>query len=120
MGEKIQHFKELRVWQISMEVVKEVYRISKRFPNEEIYCLTTQMRRSAISIPSNLAEGFRRLHRNENKQFFSIALSSPAELETQIIIALELNYISEKESSVLCDKLDHVSRMLNIMIQKLK
>jgi four helix bundle protein len=118
--EKIQHFKELRVRQKGMEVVKDVYRISKRFSKEEIYCLTMQMRRSAISIPSNIAEGFRWLHRNENKQFFSIALSSTADLETQVIIAHELNYIDEKESTNLCDKLDHISRMLNIMIQKLK
>jgi four helix bundle protein len=95
MEEKIKHFKELRVWQKSIEVVKDIYLVSKRFPKEEIYCLTSQMRRSAVSIPSNIAEGFRRIHRKENKQFLSIALGSTAELETQLIIPYELGYITE-------------------------
>ena len=62
MTEKIKNFQDLRIWQIGIEVVKDIYILTKKFPKEELYGLTSQMRRSAISIPSNIAEGFRRYH----------------------------------------------------------
>ena len=83
MTEKIKNFQDLRIWQIGIEVVKDIYILTKKFPKEELYGLISQMRRSAISIPSNIAEGFRRYHNKEYKQFLYIALGSCAELETQ-------------------------------------
>ena len=74
MTEKIKNFQDLRIWQKGIEIVKDVYMITKKYPKEELYLLTSQMRRSAISIPSNIAEGFRRFHNREYKQFLYIAL----------------------------------------------
>ena len=69
MTEKIKNFQDLRIWQKGIEVVKDIYNLTKKFPKEELYGLTSQMRRSAISIPSNISEGFRRYHNKEYRQF---------------------------------------------------
>lgn len=74
MAEKISHFKELKIWRNGIELVKSIYSLTETFPNSEIYGLVSQMRRSAVSIPSNVAEGFKRLHNNEFRQFLYIAL----------------------------------------------
>ena len=118
MTEKIKNFQDLRIWQKGIEVVKDVYILTKKFPKEELYGLTSQMRRSAVSIPSNIAEGFRRYHNKEYKQFLYIALGSCAELETQIIIANELNYINDNKSAVI-EKIKYICRMTIKLIQKL-
>ena len=102
-----------------MEIVKEVYAASTTFPKQEIYGLSSQIRRSSVSIPSNIAEGFNRLHNKEYKQFLYIALGSCAELETIIEIAAELQYIKEQEKTSLLEKLNHESRMLSNLIKKL-
>lgn len=94
--------------------------LTKKFPKEELYGLTSQMRRSAISIPSNIAEGFKRYHDKEYKQFLYIALGSSAELETQLIISEELKYINKKEMERICEKLDHLSKMITVLMRKLK
>lgn len=119
MTEKIKNFQDLRIWQKGIEVVKDIYILTKIFPKEELYGLTSQMRRSAISIPSNIAEGFRRYHNKEYKQFLYIALGSCAELETQIIIANELDYINETNKTELIEKIKYICRMTVKLIQKL-
>jgi len=119
MTEKIKNFQDLRIWQIGIEVVKDIYIVSKKFPREELYGLTSQMRRSAVSIPSNIAEGFRRYHNKEYKQFLYIALGSCAELETQIIIANELDYANEINKTELIEKIKYICRMTVKLIQKL-
>ena len=119
MTEKIKNFQDLRIWQIGIEVVKDIYIVTKKFPREELYGLTSQMRRSAVSIPSNIAEGFRRYHNKEYKQFLYIALGSCAELETQIIIANELDYINETNKTELIEKIKYICRMTVKLIQKL-
>ena len=119
MEEKIKSFKDLRIWQKGIEIVSDVYILTKKFPKEELFSLTSQLRRSAISIPSNIAEGFKRFHNKEYKQFLFINLGSCAELETQIIIAKELKYINEDEEAKLVEKLDHVCRMTSSLIKKL-
>ena len=119
MEEKIKSFKDLRIWQKGIEIVSDIYILTKKFPKEELFSLTSQLRRSAISIPSNIAEGFKRFHNKEYKQFLFIALGSCAELETQIIIAKELKYINENEETKLLEKLDHVCRMTSSLIKKL-
>jgi four helix bundle protein len=108
------------VWKKGMEIVKDVYKITSTFPRLEMYGLMSQMQRSAISIPSNVAEGFNRFHNKEYRQFLYMALGSCAELETQIEIAAELKYIDASRKTCLLEKLDHESRMLTNLIKKLK
>ena len=118
--EKIKSFKELRIWQKGMEIVKDTYLLTKKFPKEELYGLSSQMKRSAISIPSNVAEGFKRYHNKEYSQFLYIALGSIGELETQVIIAQELGFIAKEELEAISEKIDHVSKMTASLINKLK
>jgi|YelNatPaOPRAMG01_1025707.scaffolds.fasta_scaffold159719_1 four helix bundle protein len=112
MQDKIRSFKDLKVWQKSIELVKEIYHITKIFPKEENYGLSAQMRRTVISIPSNIAEGFRRRFIKEHKQFINIALGSCAELETHIIIAKELGYINSSTEQKLREELNYICAML--------
>ena len=104
------HHKDLEAWKKSIELVKDVYSITKNFPSNEQFGLVSQMRRAAVSIPSNLAEGAARFSDKESIRFIEISLGSLAELETQIIIAKELNFI--KENQVLLEKIKTVSALL--------
>jgi len=119
MKDKIISFRDLEVWRLGKAIVLEIYKTTKTFPIEEIYCLTNQMRRAAVSIPSNIAEGFSRYHNKEYRQLLFVALGSCAELETQIEIAYELGYLDKSSSQSLLEKLDHESRMLRNLIKKL-
>ncbi len=118
-NEIITSYKQLIVWQRSVELVVEIYELTAKYPKSEIYGLTSQMRRSAVSIPSNIAEGRTRSSRKDFRQFLIIAFASGAELETQIEIAKRLNYakseIFEKPDALLSE----VMKMLNKMIQSL-
>lgn len=115
----IYSYKELIVWQKSIKLVIEVYKLTEKFPREEIYGLTSQMRRSAVSIPSNIAEGRMRGSRKDFTQFLRIAYSSGAELETQIEISKQLSKTSNLDYTQADLLLDEVMRMLNKMIEKL-
>jgi four helix bundle protein len=117
--EKIKSFKELRIWQKGIEIVKDIYILTRKFPKEELYGLTSQMRRAAISMPSNIAEGFKRYHSKEYSQFLHITMGSAAELETQLIIAKELKMISEEELNIISEKLDHISKMISSLLNKI-
>jgi four helix bundle protein len=117
--DKIKDYKDLRIWQTGIEVVKKVYSITKLFPKEELYGLTNQLRRSAISIPSNIAEGFARQHNREYKQFLYISLGSCAELETQLIIAREMGYLEESEFVRIIEEISSVAKMTTNLIKKL-
>src|SRR3989338_2169364 len=115
---KLNSFKELIVWQKSIELVNEIYNITKKFPKTETYGLASQMQRAGVSIPSNIAEGYRRNHRAEFIQFLAIAISSAAELETQLIICKQqYTDIDYSKAEAL---LDEIQRMLYVMISKLK
>jgi four helix bundle protein len=92
----ISSHRELRVWQASMDLVEEVYRVCADFPNDERYGLTSQLRRAAVSIPSNLAEGHRRESTKEYLNGISVAQGSLAEVETQLEIAVRLQYLSQE------------------------
>jgi len=116
---KIKSYKDLNIWKRSIEVVEDIYKITKNFPKEEIYGLTSQLRRSAVSIPSNIAEGFARFHNKEYKQFLFVSLGSCAELSTQIIIALRLDYLESNEADQLLNEIDEVSKMTMSLIKKL-
>ena len=119
MSEKIRNFRDLDVWKLEKKLVVDVYKITQNLPKEETYGLISQMRRAAVSIPSNIAEGFNRFHNREYRQFLYIAIGSCAELETQIEIAFDLNYLDEASKSTLLEIIDHESRMLRNLIKKL-
>ena len=116
---KIKNFRDLDVWRLAMEIVGDIYKYTKAFPKEEIYGLVSQMRRSAVSIASNIAEGFNRYHNKEYRQFLYIALGSCAELETQIEVSLLFGYLTQDARDKTIEKLDHESRMLRNLIKRL-
>ena len=111
--------KDLDVWKRSVEFVTDIYEITKLFPKDEIYGLTSQIRRSAVSIPSNIAEGAGRRSKIEFRQFLYIALGSAAELETQIIIATNLKYLDALKGNEFIENLNAISRMLQGLIKSL-
>lgn len=119
MAGKIRTYRDLDIWNADIELVKDTYKLTEKFPKQETYGLVSQMRRSAISIPPNIAEGFRRYHNKEYRQFLYISLGSCAELETQISIAKELQYVEKDKETVLLEKLDHLCRMISNLIKKL-
>lgn len=112
-------YKNLIVWQKSMDLVLAIYELTKGFPPEEKYGLASQMRRSAISIPSNIAEGRYRATKRNFIQFLIIAYSSGAELETQIEIAKRIEITRDLDYSPVDILLTEVMKMLNVMIRKL-
>ncbi len=116
---KIRNYKELNVWQKGIEITDKIYAVTKNFPSEETYGLTSQLRRAAVSIPSNIAEGFVRQHTKEYVQFLHVALGSCAELETQLIIAGRRSYLPKGQLEVLLENVDHETRMLVSLIRKL-
>jgi four helix bundle protein len=95
---KTNNFKDLIVWRKSYDLVLEIYKLTKEFPKEEIYGLSQQMRRAAISIPSNIAEGYGRQFSKEYKQFLSIAYGSKCELETQYLLSVDLGYTVKNQA----------------------
>lgn len=105
-------------WQKGIRLCKVVYKMTEKFPKEEMYGLVSQMRRCAVSIPSNIAEGRNRGTRKDFAQFLRIALGSAAELETQIEIAKELSYVTDKECVEAYGLLDEVSKMVMSLIKK--
>ena len=109
-------YKELIVWQKSMDLVTEIYRIVKLLPKEELFCLSDQMRRAAISIPSNIAEGNSRNSTKEYVQFLSIARGSNAELQTQCYICERLQYATKEQLSRALVLTDEVGKMINKLI----
>jgi four helix bundle protein len=116
----IRSYRDLIVWQKSMKLVSEIYICSKEFPSDERFGLTSQMRRSAVSIPSNIAEGYGRNSTGDYKRFLQIAVGSLFELQTQIEIAFQLNYVNEdkyKSVFMICTEID---KMLYSLIQKVK
>jgi len=96
-GVKLKSHEDLKVWQKSIKLVTDIYKLTRDFPKSELYGLTNQIRRSAISIPSNIAEGSGRKSKKEYLQFLHISLGSIAELDTQLIIASNLGYLSNKD-----------------------
>lgn len=116
----IRSYRDLDVWKKSIELVKNIYLATKVFPKDELYGLINQMRRSAVSIPSNIAEGKTRQYKNEYIQFLYIALGSCAELETQLVISKELGYLTKEVEAELLEKLDHICRMTRNLIKSLR
>ena len=111
-------YKELAAWQRAMDLVREVYRCTRNFPRDEVFGITSQMRRAAVSVPSNIAEGKGRYSRKELIQFLYKARGSLMELETQILIARDLNYLDEFTSRSLSTHTLEVTRILNGLIKR--
>src|SRR5271167_3933942 len=116
---KISSYKDLVVWKKSMALVTEVYAATARFPREEFYGLTSQLRRAAVSVPSNIAEGQGRATKGEFIQFLCHARGSLFELETQIVIAEKLGYITADIESQVASKITDVARILNGLLTSL-
>jgi len=115
---KRKSFKDLIVWQKAYRLTLEIYRNTKTFPRHETYGLTQQMRKAAISLPSNIAEGYGRKHKAEYQHFLSIAYASLLELETQYLLSLDLNYINKNE--IIENLIKEVGSMLYRMIYPIR
>ena len=116
---KLKNYQDLIAWQKSMDLVEEVYRSSRDFPREEIYGLTGQIRRAAVSIPSNIAEGQGRRTTADFLRHLSIAYGSLREVETQILIDRRLNYITQARLEEVMDLAGEVGRLLNGLMASL-
>lgn len=112
-------YKKYTVWQKAYEFGVNIYKLTSAFPNAEIYGLTSQLRRAAISIASNIAEGSRRSTEKDFRSFLYIAYGSTAEIEVQLSFAKELGYIEEKEFNLHVENLQEIMKMLNAFISKL-
>ena len=121
---KIKSFRDLRIWQLAMELVEQIYRTTRDFPKEELYGLTSQIRRAAVSIPSNIAEGHTREHTKEFLNHISMAQASLAEVDTQLEIARRLNYISAEAMSSFNARVVSLGKqqyaLRNALLRKLK
>ena len=117
---RLKSHKDLIVWQKAMNLIIKVYKSTGLFPKEELYGLTSQMRRAAVAIPSNITEGYQRNSLKEYIQFLYIARASAAELETQLLAAKGLDFINNGEYSTIDELLTEILKMLNSLIQKLK
>lgn len=112
-------YQQLIVWQKAFELSIKIFKITSRFPKSELYGLVSQMRRCAVSIPSNIAEGYSRGYRQEYIQFLRTAFVSGAELETQLLISKELFFLNLKEFNEISSLLTEVQKMLNKLISNL-
>lgn len=113
-------YTELEVWKKSREMVKDVYMLTQSFPKEEIYSLTSQIRRAVISIPSNISEGVARNHDKETLQFLYIARGSLYEVETQFYLAFDLNYIDKDQMGIILKKTEDCRKLLQGFINYYK
>lgn len=113
-------YKELQVWQKAIELVVDTYQATDKYPRNEGYGLTAQTRRCVVSIPANIAEGYNRGHRSEYIQFLLISFASGAELETLLLVAKKISYLSQEDFDRLSQKLEEIMKMLNRLISSLK
>ncbi len=116
----MKNFRDLKVWQRSHDFVLKLYRSTSTFPRDEIYGLTSQIRRAAVSVPSNIAEGCGRDGDPELARFCQIAMGSASETEYQLMLAHDLGYLPTNEYQTLDEHLCEVKKMLNAFIQKLR
>jgi len=106
-------YTNLNVWISSRELVKQLYLFTKDFPKEEVYALTSQMRRAVISIPSNIAEGVARNHDKETIQFLHISKGSIYELETQLYLSYDIGYLNEDQLSLILNKIEECKKLIS-------
>lgn len=113
-------FENLEVWQKSRELVKDIYLITKHFPDEEKFGLTSQLRRASISVSSNIAEGSTRWSQKDQSRFYEISFGSLMEILNQLILSTDLEFMKEDKLMYLRDKIDNISRMLNALYKSTK
>jgi four helix bundle protein len=116
---KAKHYKDLKIWQKGMRLTKLVYQLTARFPADERFGLTSQMRRAAVSVPSNIAEGQARQGTREFLQFLSHASGSLAELDTQLLLSVDLGYCLETETNSITGEISEIQKMLAAIRRKL-
>lgn len=116
----VKSYKDLLVWQKAMQLVVEIYRLTLLFPKDEQYGLRSQMERAAVSIASQIAEGYMRKHRKEYVQFLSISLGSAAELETQVLVCKSVEKFNKIDFSYAESLLEEVLKMLYVMIRRIE
>ncbi len=119
MPPKIENYKDLVVYQIAYKMTIDVYRVTRKYPPDERWGLISQMRRSAVSVPSNIAEGYRRGHRREYIQFLHIAQGSCGELETLLSLSKDLGYLVKTDFDALYEASESIGRLLNKLIKSL-
>ncbi len=119
-GNKILSYKDLVVWQKSMELVEKVYRMTQLLPEDERWGLVSQIRRAAVSIPSNIAEGYGRQATGEYHHHLSISRGSLLELETQVLLCEKLGYLQHEKTCLVLADIQSISKMLGSLINKLK
>ncbi len=115
----INSYKDLLVWQKGMDLVEYSYNLSKKLPTTEQFGLISQLRRAAVSVPSNIAEGYGRQSTGSYKQFLSIARGSLLEVETQILLCIRLKYIDSDETEIILKEVDSLNKMLSSLISKI-
>jgi four helix bundle protein len=116
----LKNYKELKVWQKAYQLCIEIYKVTKTFPKEEIYGLTSQIRRAAVSVPSNIAEGYGRRTAGEYIQALYVAYGSYCELETQILLSGDLGFVRDENLDRLKRNLGDVERLLKALIRSLE
>jgi four helix bundle protein len=115
----LRNYQELKVWQAGIRLVVVTYALTKRFPKSEVYGLTSQMQRAAVSIPANIAEGYGRIHRGDYLRYLSVANGSLKELETEILIAREMGYVPASQAGEVSRLTDELGRMLGALTRRL-
>lgn len=118
--EKIKKFTDLSVWKEGHKLVLSIYNITKKFPKDEMFGLTSQMRRAAVSITSNIAEGFSRQSYKEKLQFYSISQGSITELQNQLLVARDVDYLSKEDFKKVADESVIVNKLINGFIKSTK
>lgn len=116
----VQSYKELIAWQKGMDLVEKIYKATQGFPRDEVYGLTSQVRRAAVSIPSNIAEGQGRNTTRDFLNFLAVARGSLKEVETQVLIARRLNYIQTAEEGEIVEQIAEVGRIINGLMNSLR
>lgn len=117
---KIKSFTDLRVWQMGHKLVLEIYKITRQFPNEELFGLTSQIRRAIVSFTSNIAEGFSRHSYKEKIQFYFMALGSLTEVQNQLFISHDLSYIDKETFQEIINQTTDINKMINGLIKSSK
>jgi four helix bundle protein len=113
-------YRDLKVWRAAMRLALDCYQLTRHFPKDELYGLTSQIRRAAVSIPSNIAEGHGRLHRGDYVRSLSVAIGSVQELETEMMLARRLGYSTAEETRDAAQLADEVGRMLGALTRRLR
>lgn len=120
LEQKIKTFEDLEAWQIAHKFVLEIYRITKKFPKDELYGMVSQLRRAALSITSNIAEGFSRYHYNDKIRFYYNARGSVSEVRNCLALSKDLHYIKKEEADSLLSDTDRVLKVINGMVRSIE